>query len=66
MTVKQRLDAMMERSFSDRTHQSYLAVISQLAGYYHRSPDTVSVAEPQRYFMHLVKDRHLSGPSCRV
>lgn len=63
---QQMIDAMQQRGFSNRTHQSYLAVISQLAGHYHRSPDTLSVGELQQYFMHLVKDRHLSGASCRV
>ncbi|MGR8981563.1 MAG: tyrosine-type recombinase/integrase [Gammaproteobacteria bacterium] len=63
---QQMIDAMQQRGFSNRTHQSYLAVISQLAGHYHRSPDTLSVDELQRYFNHLVKNRHLSGASCRV
>ena len=63
---QQMIDAMLMRGFSPRTHQSYLAVIKELAGYYHRSPNELSVTELEGYFMHLVKDRHLSGASCRV
>jgi integrase/recombinase XerD len=60
------IDAMQVRGFSVRTHQSYLAAVSALAKYYGRSPEALSREELQAYFLHLVKDRQLSGASCRL
>lgn len=60
------MDAMQVRGFSARTHQSYLSAVSALAQYYHRSPDRLSVEELQAYFLYLVKERGLSGASCRL
>jgi hypothetical protein len=36
------------------------------ARHYHRSPDTLSLEEIERYFVHLATQRHLSGASCRL
>ena len=52
--------------FRSRTHQSYLTAVTDLARYYKRSPDTLRVAELQDYFLYLVKERELSGASCRL
>jgi site-specific recombinase XerD len=60
------IDAMQVRGFAVRTHQSYLNAVTDLARYYKRSPDTLSVAELQDYFLYLVKERKLSGASCRL
>jgi len=60
------IDAMQVRGFSVRTHQSYLSAVTDLSRYYKRSPDTLSVAELQDYFLYLVKERKLSGASCRL
>lgn len=57
--------AMRQRGFSDRTHQSYLAAVRRLAGYYGRSPAELSVDELQAWFNHLAQERELSGASCR-
>ncbi len=63
---QQMIDAMQLRGFSTRTHKSYLAAVYDLARYYHRSPDRLGIDEIQAYFMYLVKERGLSGASCRV
>jgi len=60
------IDAMQVRGFSPRTHQSYLAAVSALAQYYHRTPERLSIDEIQAYFVYLAKDRGLSGASCRL
>ena len=60
------IDAMQVRGFSVRTHESYLAAVSDLARYYHRPPDQLNVDELQAYFLYLVKERGLSGASCRL
>ncbi|MGB7934970.1 MAG: site-specific integrase, partial [Gammaproteobacteria bacterium] len=65
--LRQRMmDAMQVRGFSVRTHESYLAAVSDLARYYHRPPDQLNVDELQAYFLYLVKERGLSGASCRL
>ena len=60
------MDAMQLRGFSVRTHQSYLSAVSDLSRYYHRPPDQLNVDELQAYFLYLVKERGLSGASCRL
>jgi site-specific recombinase XerD len=60
------IDAMRQRGFSPRTHQSYLAAVSGLARYHRRSPAELDVAELQAYFNHLAQERELSGASCRL
>jgi integrase/recombinase XerD len=60
------MDAMQVRGFSVRTHQSYLSAVSDLARYYHRSPAQLNTSELQAYFLYLVKERGLSGASCRL
>ena len=63
---QQMIDAMRQRGFSVRTHQSYLAAVSDLAHYYRRSPAELSVDELQAYFKYLALERELSGASCRL
>jgi site-specific recombinase XerD len=60
------IDTMQVRGFSIRTHQSYLSAVRDLARYYHRSPAQLNTSELQAYFLYLVKDRGLSGASCRL
>jgi len=59
-------DAMLVRGFSERTQQSYLDSVNQLAKYYHRSPEVLETQQIQEYFLYLVKERHLSPASCRL
>lgn len=63
---QQMIDAMIVRGFSARTHESYLFAVTALANHYHRSPDKLCLAELQDYFLYLVKERGLSGASCRL
>ncbi|WP_456371776.1 tyrosine-type recombinase/integrase [Thiolapillus sp.] len=63
---QQMIDAMQQRGFSPRTHQSYLAAVSALAKYFHTPPDQLQQTQIQEYFVYLVKERHLSAASCRL
>jgi integrase/recombinase XerD len=63
---QQMMDAMTVRGFSPRTHESYLSAVTQLATYYHRSPDRITIDEQRDWFLYLVKERHLSPASCRL
>lgn len=61
------VDAMQVRGFAARTHRSYLSAVEDLSKYYdHRSLVRLSGDEIQRYFLYLVKDRHLAPASCRL
>jgi integrase/recombinase XerD len=63
---QQMIDAMQQRGFSVRTHETYLAAVWNLAKYYHTPPDEIQLDQIQEYFVYLVKERGLSGASCRV
>lgn len=63
---QQMIEAMRQRGFSLRTHQSYPGAVRALARYYRRSPAEPGVSELQGYFNHLVQERELSGASCRL
>jgi len=60
------IDAMLQRGFSIRTHQSYLASVTGLAGYFHKSPEQLQTDQIQDYFVYLVQQRGLCGSSCRL
>lgn len=62
---QQMIDAMRQRGYSVRTHQAYLAAVTGLAAYYHRSPDCLSAEEVKDYLRHLAVERALSGSTCR-
>lgn len=63
---QQMIEAMRQRGFSPRTHQSYLAAVSDLARYYRRSPAQLGIEELQGYFNYLAQERGLSAASCRL
>ena len=60
------IQAMHQRGFSPRTHQSYLTAVTELARYFHRSPDRIDAGELQGFFDYLVQQRKLAPASCRV
>ncbi len=60
------IDAMLMRGMSLRTQRSYLMAVTELAKYFHRSPDQLSGEELQTFFLALVKERHLAPASCRL
>jgi integrase/recombinase XerD len=44
------------RGRAERTHQSYSRYVSELARYYHRSPELISYQEVADWLYYLVKD----------
>ncbi len=60
------IEAMRQRGFAQRTHQTYLHAVEELARYFRRSPAELDAQDLQRYFEHLVQERNLSAASCRV
>lgn len=63
---QQMIDAMLVRGMSPRTQRSYLMAVTELAKYFHRSPDQLSGEELQAFFLALVKERHLAPATCRL
>ncbi|MEO7861043.1 MAG: site-specific integrase [Nitrospirales bacterium] len=63
-TLRQQMDdAMVLRGFALRTCESYLAAVSALAKYYHRSPDLLTPEEVQAWLLHLIVERKLAYAS---
>lgn len=60
------IKAMQVRGFSVRTHESYLAAVTDLARYFHRAPDQLRIEDLRVYFEYLATERSLSGASCRL
>jgi len=58
------IEDMQLRGLSERTQESYVRVVRQLAEYYRKPPDQLSQAELREYFLHLKNDKHLSRSSC--
>ena len=63
---KKMIEAMRLRGFSERTHQSYLSAVTELARYHQCTPEALDVAALQAFFTHLATERGLSGASCRL
>ena len=59
-------DDMVVRGMAVRTRETYLAAVTGLAKFYHRSPDQISDEEVQAYLLHLIRDRHRSWNTCHI
>ncbi|ALP52843.1 integrase [Candidatus Tenderia electrophaga] len=60
------IDAMLVRGFAVRTQRSYLDAVIQLVKYYRCSPEQLTTAQLQDYFLYLAKERQLSPATCRL
>jgi integrase/recombinase XerD len=60
------IDAMIVRGFAARTQTSYLYAVTQLAKYFHQSPDKISDEDILAFFLYLAKEKKLSSSSCRL
>lgn len=60
------IDTMLMHGLAPRTQKSYLIAITDLAKYFHRSPDTLTIEELEAYFLYLIKDKGLAPASCRL
>lgn len=59
-------DDMVVRGMAVRTRETYLAAVTGLAKFYHRSPDQISDEEVQVYLRHLIQERHRSWNTCHI
>ena len=59
--LRQRIiDEIRLRGYSHSTEESYVHALAQLAQYYHKSPDLVSMEELEAYFRYINLEQHLS------
>jgi len=58
------IEDMQLRGLSQRTQESYVRVVRQLAEYYHKSPDQLSEAELRQYFLYLKSEKQVSRSTC--
>ena len=50
---KRMIECLQLRGLSERTQESYVRAVRQLAQHYHKSPDLITEEELRQYFLHL-------------
>jgi len=63
---KRMIEDMQLRGLSEKTRESYLRAVRQLAEYYCKAPDQISEEELRQYFLYLKNERQVSHSSCTV
>jgi integrase/recombinase XerD len=58
------IEDMQLRGLSQRTQDSYVRVVRQLAEYYRKPPDQVTEAELRQYFLYLKNEKQVSCSTC--
>lgn len=57
-TLRKQMQAdMVVRGLAVRTQKAYIDAVAAIARHYHRSPDTLSIAEIEQYLHHLIVER---------
>jgi integrase/recombinase XerD len=65
--LRQRmLEDMQLRGLAERTQESYLAAVQQLALHYAKSPDLITDEELRQYFLYLRNVKHLAPNTVNV
>lgn len=65
--LRQKMIEDMElRGLSERTRDSYVRVVRQLAEHYGKSPERISEGELRAYFLYLQREKQVSPSTCRV
>ena len=57
---RRMIECLQLRGLSERTQESYLRAVRQLAEHYHKSPDQITEAQLRQYFLHLLNIKHYS------
>lgn len=64
--LRERMEQdLVLRGRAERTRETYLHWVTELARYYRRAPDQLSDGEVQQYLLHLIQERKLAWSSCR-
>jgi integrase/recombinase XerD len=65
--LRQRMQEDLQlHGYAKKTQIAYVQAVSQLAKYYHRSPDKISAEELRQYFLHLVKEKKASSSGLKI
>ncbi len=57
---KRMIECLQLRGLSQRTQESYVRAVRQLAEHYHKAPDLISEEELRQYFLYLKNVKHYS------
>ena len=57
---KRMIECLQLRGLSERTQDSYVRAVRQLAEHYHKSPDLISEEELRQYFLFIKNVKHYS------
>lgn len=60
------IEDLQLRGLSERTQESYIRAVRQLAEYYGKSPDQLSQEELRQYFLYLKNEKQASRNICTV
>jgi integrase/recombinase XerD len=65
--LRQRMiEAMQLRGLAERTQESYLGAVQQLARHYGTSPDLLTEEQLRQYFLYLRNEKHLAPNTTNV
>jgi len=63
---KRMIECLQLRGLSERTQESYVRAVRQLAEHYHKSPTLITEAELRQYFLYLKNIKHYSRPTMTI
>src|SRR5438105_6452935 len=63
---KRMIECLQLRGLSERTQESYVRAVRQLAEHYHKSPALITEAELRQYFLFLKNVKHYSRPTMTI
>ncbi|MGH9428324.1 MAG: site-specific integrase [Terriglobia bacterium] len=63
---KRMIESLQLRGLSERTQESYVRAVRQLAQHYHKSPDLISEQELRDYFLFIKNVKKWSRPSTTI
>jgi len=63
---KRMIECLQLRGLSERTQESYVRAVRQLAEHYHKSPDLITEEELRQYFLYLKNVKHHSRPTMTI
>lgn len=65
--LRQRMiEDMQLRGLSERTQESYVGAVKQLARYYGQSPEQLSEEELRQYLLYLIKEKGAARGTCLI
>jgi len=60
------IECLQLRGLSERTQESYVRAVRQLAEHYHKSPDLITEEELRQYFLYIKNVKHYARPTTTI